>query len=157
MVGFDKRRGCARPVRRLLAAAMVLIPAACVGLEGGERPTNPFVGAWATAERERVTFRNDTIVLTPPNGPPTPMSGAECAGKFSFRYGQMTTASLTGVAVLQPDLNQRLRGLLPRPDYPVVEITCDRGASLYVLLDDRNLVAIYRDRDVVGLDRLSRL
>ena len=36
-------------------------------------------------------------------------------------------------------------------------VTCGEGASTYVLLDDRDLVVIHRDRDVAGIERLSRL
>lgn len=141
---------------RLLAAVLSLLPAACAGL-GESRPANPFVGSWATDDRSQITIREDTIVLKPPDGPPTPMSAAECNGAFRYRYGRMTKASLSDIAAAQPDLHQRLLGLLSRPDYPVVEIGCDRGTSTYVLLDDGHLVAIYRDRDVIGLDRLTRI
>ena len=44
-----------------------------------------------------------------------------------------------------------------QPDYAVAELACGEGNSTYVLLDDRDLVAIYRDRDVAGIERLSRL
>lgn len=142
---------------RLLTAALAVFPAACTGMLGEPKPANPFVGNWSTADHAQVAFRDDTIVLKPPEGPPTPMSAAECNGAFRYRYGRMTKGSLTGIAAAQPDLHQKLLGLLSQPDYAVVEIGCDRGTSTYVMLDDGHLVAIYRDRDVVGLDRLTRL
>jgi hypothetical protein len=141
---------------RLAVAAVALMPAACIDF-GLERPSNPLAGVWITADHSKVTLRDDTVVLTSPGGAPTPITAAECAGGFFFHYGQMSRASLTGIAAAQPDVDKKLSGLLVEPAYSVAELGCDHGTSTYVLLDDRNLVAIYRDRDVVGLDRMSRL
>ena len=58
--------------------------------------------------------------------------------------------------VQQPDLRDRLARLLVRPDYPVAELGCGEGDTTYVLLGDRDLVAIYRDAGVAGIERLSR-
>ena len=44
-----------------------------------------------------------------------------------------------------------------QPDYPVAELSCGEGGSTYVLLGERDLVAIHRDRDIAGIERLSRL
>jgi hypothetical protein len=38
----------------------------------------------------------------------------------------------------------------------VVRLDCDRGDQTYVLLNDRQLVAIYRDGDIGAIDRLAR-
>jgi hypothetical protein len=150
-------RPSSRGLLRLLAAALTVLPGACVGMMGDTGSANPFAGKWATADHAQIAFRNDTIVLMPPDGPPTPMTAAECNGAFRYRHGRMTKASLTSIAAAQPDVHQKLLDLLSRPDYPVIEIGCGRGTSTYVLLDDGHLIAIYRDRDVVGLDRLSRI
>jgi len=39
----------------------------------------------------------------------------------------------------------------------MAELACGEGDSTYVLLDDRDLVVIHRDRDIAGIERLSRL
>ena len=141
---------------RLIVALAALLPAACAADSAG-RSANPFAGTWRTEDRETIAFTDDTIVLSPPGAAPTPMTAAECNGAFRYRRGRMTRESLTGLVAAQPDLHQRLIDLLQQPAYPVVEIGCDHGTSTYVMVDDRHLVAIYRDRDVLGLDRLSRL
>jgi hypothetical protein len=46
--------------------------------------------------------------------------------------------------------------LLVEPTYPVASLDCDRGDQTYVLLSDRQLVAIYRDGDIGAIDRLAR-
>jgi hypothetical protein len=43
-----------------------------------------------------------------------------------------------------------------QPEYPVAELRCDQGDNTYVLLDDRGLVAIYRDQGIAGIEQLSR-
>jgi hypothetical protein len=140
-----------RPVLILLA----LLPAACEGFGFGPTP-NGFIGTWSTSDRASVAFNEDTVVLTSPEGKPTPISAAECSGGFFFHYGRMTRESITGIAAAQPDIGRKLSDMLVDPVYPVAELGCDRGTSTYVMLDDRDLVAIYRDRDVVGLDRMTR-
>ena len=47
--------------------------------------------------------------------------------------------------------------MLVKPEYPVADVTCDQGGTTYLMLDDRELLAIYRDAGVGGLERLSRL
>ncbi len=140
-----------RPVLILLA----LLPAACEGFGFGPTP-NGFIGAWSTSDRASVAFNEDTVVLTSPEGKPTPISAAECSGGFFFHYGRMTRESITGIAAAQPDIGRKLSDMLVNPVYPVAELGCDRGTSTYVMLDEHDLVAIYRDRDVVGLDRMTR-
>ncbi len=142
---------------RLGAAVAALLPAACAGLPSRSPPPNPFFGAWTTEDRDRIEFRQDTVVLLPAGEPPIPIGATECAGAFRFRYGRMTRASLTGLAPSQPDVQAKLSGILVQPIYPVAELGCDHGVSTYVLLDHADLVAIYRDEDIVGFDRLTRL
>jgi hypothetical protein len=142
---------------RLIVAAAALLPAACAGMGSGTGSGNPFAGTWQTADKEKIAFADDTIVLSPPGGAPTPMTAAQCNGAFRYRLGRMARDSLTSLVAAQPDLHQRLIELLRQPVYQVIEIGCDHGTSTYVMLDDRDLVAIYRDRDVLGLDRMSRL
>jgi hypothetical protein len=144
--------------RRLARASLILLalaPAAGGDFRFGYAP-NEFIGAWTTEDRGKVSFTEDTVVLTSPEGKPTPVSPAECNGGFGFRYGRMTRESITGIAAAQPDVGQKLSGMLAGSVYPVAELTCDRGTSTYVMLDDHDIEAIYRDRDVVGLDRMTR-
>lgn len=144
-------RRLARPVLILLA----LLPAACADFAFSPTP-NQFIGAWKAGDSGNVSFNEDTVVLTSPGGKPTPISAAECNGGFRFRYGRMTRGSLAGIAAAQPDIDRKLSDMLTNPVYPVAELTCDSGVSTYVMLDDHDIVAIYRDRDVVGLDRMTR-
>jgi hypothetical protein len=144
-------RRLARPALILLA----LLPSACADFAFGPAP-NKFVGAWSTEDHDKVSFNEDTVVLTSPDGKATPISVAECNGSFFFHYGRMTRDSITGIAAAQPDVNQKLSDMLTAPVYPVAELGCDHGTSTYVMVDDHDIVAVYRDRDVVGLDRLTR-
>jgi hypothetical protein len=141
------------PRLALLALAAVL-PAACAA---PEPPANPFAGAWATAERQQIAFRDTTIMVNPPDAAPTAMGAESCAGAFRFSYGRKSREALLGLTPRQPDLRKKLAALLVQPDYPVAELACGAGDSTYVLLDERDLVAIYRDRDIAGVERLSRL
>ena len=118
---------------------------------------NPFLGAWATPERNQITFRDSTLVVSPTGEPQTEMSPQSCAGKFRFGYGRKSRDALTALVPQQPDLRARLGALLQQPEYPVAELGCDQGDNTYVLLDDRDLVAIYRDGNVAAVERLSRL
>jgi hypothetical protein len=56
----------------------------------------------------------------------------------------------------QPNLSQNLSSLLVAPTYPVASLRCDQGDHTYVLLNDRELVAIYRDGDIGVVERLAR-
>jgi hypothetical protein len=140
--------------RFVLLALTAVLPAGCAGLEP---PANPFVGAWATAERQQIAFRDTTIVVSPPDGAPTPMGADSCSGAFRFSYGRQSREALLGLTPQQPDLKKKLATLLVQPDYPVAELACGTGGSTYVLLGAREIVAIYRDRDIAGVERLSRL
>ena len=118
----------------------------------------PVSGAWATPERNAITFRDATVVVTPTSGEaPTEMSPQACAGRFHFGYSRKSRDSLTGLIARQPDLRAKLDSLLRQPEYPVAELGCDQGDNTYVLLDDRDVVAIYRDGDIAAVERLSRL
>jgi hypothetical protein len=140
---------------RLVLAAMAILPAACASVVGP--PANPFAGGWATAEHQQIAFRDNTVVLQPPGEAPTPMSAESCSGAFRFDYGRLSREALFGLTPRQPDLKRRLEQLLVQADYPVAEVTCGEGASTYVLLDDRDLVAIHRDQGIAGIETMTRL
>ncbi len=146
----------ARPaLLRLAAIALAAaLPAACATPVA---PANPFAGPWATAEHQQIAFRGDTVVLHPPDAAPTPMSAASCSGAFRFGYGRKSREALLGLTPRQPDLKRRLEGLLVQADYPVAEVSCGEGASTYVLLDDRDLLAIHRDQGIAGIETMTRL
>ena len=55
----------------------------------------------------------------------------------------MIRESITGIAAAQPDIGRKLSDMLVKLVYPVAELGCDRRTSTYVMLDDRDLVAIY--------------
>lgn len=141
--------------RLALLALAAALPAACTVPE--PPPANPFAGAWTTEERQQIAFRDDSIMVTPPDAAPTPMGAESCAGAYRFGYGRKSREALLGLTTQQPDLRSKLAALLVNPDYPVAEIACGEGGSTYVLLNERDLVAIYRDRDIAGVERLSRL
>jgi hypothetical protein len=144
--------------RRCLGRAVaVLIPAAllaCIAPEPSAK--NPFIGTWATADNESVTIRQDTIVQTQPDGRTTALDKETCRGVFSFAYDTESRQSLTDLVPRQPELRKKLSEMLVEPNYPVAKLDCDRGDQTYVLLDDRQLVAIYRDGDIGAIDRLAR-
>jgi hypothetical protein len=139
--------------RLIVLGIAVVLPAACVAPE----PPNPFAGAWSTAEHQQIAFRDNTIVVNAKDAAATPMGAESCAGKFSFFYGRKSREALLGLAPQQPDLRKQLASLLVQPEYPIAELACGAGGSTYVLLGERELVAIYRDHDIAGVERLSRL
>jgi hypothetical protein len=145
-----------RSARRLWRSVFVIaatLPAACA-----MPPANPFLGAWATPERNAITFRDATVVVTPTSGEaPTEMSPQACAGRFHFGYSRKSRDQLAALIARQPDLRAQLDSLLRQPEYPVAELGCDQGSNTYVLLDERDLVAIYRDGDIAAVERLSRI
>jgi hypothetical protein len=135
----------------------VLIPAAllaCVASEPSAK--NPFIGTWATADNDSVTIRQDTIVQTQPDGRTTALDKDSCRGVFRFAYDTESRQSLTDLIPRQPELRKKLSEMLVEPNYPVAKLDCDRGDQTYVLLNDRQLVAIYRDGDIGAIDRLAR-
>jgi hypothetical protein len=146
------RRGSGRLMRAIAVALIGVLPISCV-----TQPRNPFLGTWTTPDNDRISFRGDTIVVAPKSGPSTVMSKAACPQDFRFGYSTMSREALASLIPHQADLRRKLSALLVRPDYPVAEMNCDQGFNAYVLLGDRDLVAIYRDGDIAGLDRFARL
>jgi hypothetical protein len=141
---------------RFLAALAALLPTACAFLEPSGS-SNPLIGSWATADRNRVTFSDNAVVVTPDKGAAMTMGPGDCNGRYKFVSGRMMTASLEQSFPSQPDLQSKLKQLLVRPDYPVVDVTCDQGGTTYLMLDDRRMIAVYRDTGVGGLESYSRL
>jgi hypothetical protein len=146
---YRKRFG--RAVAVLILAAM---PPACVAPEPTVR--NPFLGTWTTADNDSVTIRQDTIVQTQPDGRSTALDKDTCRGVFRFGYDTQSRQALTDLIARQLDLRKRLSDLLVEPSYPVARLDCDRGDQTYILLNDHQLVAIYRDGDIGAIDRLAR-
>lgn len=142
--------------RLTLLAVIAALPAACAAPRPAP-PASPFAGTWTTAEHAQLSFRDDTVVMSPPGEAPTPLGAATCDNNFRFAYGRQSRGALLGVVARQPDLQHRLQGILTRPDYQVAELACGEGGTVYVLLDDRDLLAIHRDRDIGGIERLSRV
>jgi hypothetical protein len=146
--GYRRRFGRTAPV--LILAAVL---PACVA---PEPPRNPFLGSWATADNDSVTIRQDTIVQTQPDGRSTALDKETCRGVFRFAYNTESSQRLTDLISRQPELRKKLSELLVEPNYPVAKLDCDRGDQTYVLLNDSQLVAIYRDGDIGAIDRLAR-
>jgi hypothetical protein len=141
---------------RLLVVVAGLSPTACAFLQPPP-PANPLAGTWSTQDHNRVTIGADTVVLTPDKGQSTTLGPADCNGRYKLLSGRMDTASLQKSFPTQPDLQSKLRQLLVQPDYPVVDVTCDQGGTTYLMLDDRRMLAVYRDAGVGGLEAYSRL
>lgn len=138
----------------LFAAAL---PLACALPPAPQTQTlNPFLGTWTSPEEASITFRPDTVVQNPPQGPPQAFGKDTCEGVFRFRYTTESRAALTALAPRQPGLQERLSRLLPQPRYRVAELACGQGDQTYVLLGDHDLVAIYRDGEIGGIERLTR-
>lgn len=148
-----------RALSRLRIRAVVLcsvLPTACSVSPPAPTSGNPFVGNWVTAENASVTIRPDTIVQHRPDGESTILDKNACRGVFRFAYGTKSRQGLTGLVPRQPDLRQKLSEVLVEQSYPVAELDCDRGDQTYVLLNDRQLLAIYRDGDIGAMERLAR-
>lgn len=151
------RSGFRRLLSRLAIVMACLAPAACAQFGAHpETSSNPFFGVWQTADHDEIAFDAQTVELAPPKGKRIPITAAQCKAGYFFHYGRMTRDSLIGTTAAQPDVRNRLAAALKEPVYPVAEMGCDHGTSTYVLLDPSNLMVIYRDRDVVGLDRMTR-
>ena len=117
---------------------------------------NPFLGTWATADNDAITIRPDTVVVNQPNGQSTALGNAVCGGVFSFAYATWSSQTLTALVSRQPGLGKNLSDLLVAPTYPVAQLRCDHGDQTYILLNDRQLVVIYRDGDIGAIERLAR-
>jgi len=141
-----------RLFRVIIFSALVL---ACTPLPP-QRVEDPFVGNWVTAENASITIRSDTIVQHQPDGESTTLDQTACRGTFRFAHGTKSRQDLTGLVPRQPDLRQKISDILVAQSYPVAEVNCDRGDQTYVLLNDRQLLAIYRDGDIGAIERLAR-
>jgi hypothetical protein len=151
-------RGPGGLLRVLSIVAVALSAALPLGCVPSPAPpaANPFIGDWVTAENAGITIGQDTIVQHQPDGQSTILGNSTCGGVFRFAYGTKSREMLSDLVPRQPDLRQRLSQLLIEPSYPVVELNCDRGDQTYVLLDARNLLAIYRDGEIGAIERLAR-
>jgi hypothetical protein len=143
-------------MRLAASVAAAVLPLACAVPRPTPHLENPFLGTWATAEHASITFRPDTVLQNPPEGPPQAFDNETCSGVFHFRYVTRSREALTALLPRQPGLRDELSRLLPRPRYQVAELACDQGDQTYVLLNDEALVAIYRDGDIGGIERLAR-
>jgi len=143
--------------RRLIALAPLLATACAFLPFPNEPPASPLLGNWATDDHNQVTFRTDAVVLTPDKGQAMTMDAANCNGNYKLRYGRMNTTDLEQAFPSQPDLQGRLKQILVKPEYPVADVTCDQGGTTYLMLDERRMLAVYRDSGVGGLEAYSRL
>jgi hypothetical protein len=141
---------------RLLVVLAALPPAGCIFFPSEPSPS-PLIGTWTTPDRNKVTFRPDAVVVAPEKGPTTTINTAECNGVYKLAYGRMQTAPLKQAFAKQADLESKLQVILVKPEYLVADVTCDRGGTTYLLLDDREMLAIYRDAGVGGIEHLTRL
>jgi hypothetical protein len=150
---------CCEALRRIGRGAAVLliaaIPLACT-LYPASQAEDPFLGTWVTGENASIVIRRDTIVQNQPDGESIALGENVCRGVFRFAYGTKTRQALTDLVPRQPELRGRLSDLLVEPSYPTAELDCDRGDQTYVLLNERQLVAIYRDGDIGAIERLAR-
>jgi hypothetical protein len=136
----------------------VIVAAAALGCTIPSPPSveTPFVGTWATAEDASITIRPDTVIQHQPDGQSTALDKSTCRGVFRFTYGTKSRQQLIALLPRQPELQRRLSEALVAPNYEVAELGCDRGDQTYVLLNDRQLLTIYRDGDIGAIDRLAR-
>jgi hypothetical protein len=141
---------------RFLAVLAALLLASC-GFFPGAPPPNPLIGNWATQDHNQVTLRDDAVIVTPDKGKPETMGPGDCNGVYKLLYGRMMSGALQQSFPSQPDLQSKLKQLLTRPDYPVADVTCDHGGTTYLMLDERRMIAVYRDFGVGGLETYSRL
>jgi hypothetical protein len=148
-----------RGLRRIpsLAAGIVgvALPLACTPSPPA-RVDNPFIGDWVTTEDAGITIGPDTVIQHQSDGRSTALDSAACGGVFRFTYVTKSRQTLTDLVPRQPDLRQQLSQLLTEPAYPVAELDCDRGDQTYVLVNDGELLAIYRDGDIAAIERLAR-
>ena len=142
-------------LRTAIAVTGALALLACA-VPPASRVDNPFVGNWVTAENAGITIRPDTVVQHQPDGESTVLDQAACRGVFRFSYATKSRQALTNLVQRQPELRQRLSDDLVEQSYPIAELDCDRGDQTYVLLNDQQLLAIYRDGDIGAIERLAR-
>jgi hypothetical protein len=142
--------------RRFAAIAVVMLSAGCALIEGPE-PANPLLGTWTNTENDRVTLQPNAVIVSPNKGQSAPMGAADCNGVFTLVYGRMATAPFAVLFPAQPDLEAKLKAALVQPEYPVAEVTCGQGGTTYFMVGDSEVVAIYRDAGVGGLEHLTRL
>ena len=153
MLGSILRRTFTRVLPIIILGAF---PLACAGPSPPRASRNPFIGTWATADNNSVTIRQDTIIQTQPDGRTIALDPATCRGVFRFGYDTKSREALTDLISRQPGLRRKLSEMLVEPSYPVAMLDCDRGDQTYVLLNDGELVAIYRDGDIGAIERLAR-
>lgn len=148
--------GGLRPIALVFAVFIgAMLPLACT-FSPPPQAENPFIGDWFTAEDASITIRPDTIVQHQPDGESTTLDKATCRGVFRLGYATKSRDAITDLISRQPELRDKLSALLVEQNYPVAELDCDRGDQTYVLLNDRQLLAIYRDGDIGAIDRLAR-
>ena len=152
MPGFGDEMRILRFSTVITCSTLVL---ACA-LPPAPRVEDPFVGNWVTAENASVTIRPDTIVQHQPDGETTTLDQTACRGMFRFAHATKSRQDLTGLVPRQPELRQKISDILVEQSYPVAELNCDRGDQTYVLLNDRQLLAIYRDGNIGAIERLAR-
>jgi hypothetical protein len=149
------RRRFRRRFRRVVALVLLAVPPACA-VQQPLPAQNPFVGIWADPDNDTITIRPDTVVQNEPDGRSIALDSDTCGGAFSFAYANWDRHALTGLLPRQPELDKNLSDLLVAPIYPVAVLHCGHGDQTYVLLDEHQLVAIYRDGDVGAVERLAR-
>ncbi len=144
---------------RLVAAVVIpLAAASCAYLPFRlEPPVSPLVGNWTTQDHNQVSLREGAVIVTPDKGQATTMGPGDCNGVYKLQYGVMDTSALERSFPSQPDFSSKLRQLLVKPEYQVADVTCDQGGTTYLLLDDRQMLAVYRDSGVGGTEAYSRL
>ena len=142
--------------RRLASIAALLLAAGCTLIEGPE-PVNPLLGTWTNADNDQVTLKPDAVIVTPNKGAAAAMGPADCNGVFTLAYGRMATAPFAVLFPAQPDLEAKLKEALVQPEYPVAEVTCGQGGTTYLMVGEREVLAIYRDAGIGGLEHLTRL
>jgi hypothetical protein len=141
---------------RVVASVIAVVSTFACSAPPLPQAENPFVGNWVTTDNASIIIRSDTIVQHLPNGESITLGSDTCRGDFRFSYGTKSRQALTALVPRQPELRQRLTDLLVAASYPVLELDCDRGDQTYVLLNNGQLVAIYRDGDIGAIDRLAR-
>jgi hypothetical protein len=137
------------------AALLALLPTGCAFFEGA--PDNPLLGTWSNADNDRVTFKADGVVIAPSKGAAAAMGPGDCSGVYKLAYGRMATAPFNTLFPSQPDLEDKLKQALVKPEYPVADVTCGQGGTTYMMIGDREVLAIYRDAGIGGVEHLTRM